>query len=116
MVKTKSVYAPVETSDGDRILVARYWPRGISREGLEITDWLRELAPSKKLLRDWKQRSLLWQEYTLRYHEEMHEQQAAIKDLADRARSCTITLLCFEREDDPYCNRYLLKGLIERVE
>ena len=52
MTKTKCLYDPVEQSDGDRILVTRYWPRGISREHLAITDWLRELAPSKELIRD----------------------------------------------------------------
>jgi len=113
MVETKCLYDPPEQSDGDRILVTRYWPRGISRDRLAITDWLRNLAPSKELLRDWKQQSLSWEEYTLRYHEEMLEQQAAIKDLADRARNGTITLLCFEREDDPHCHRHLLKELIE---
>jgi len=113
MVKTKSVYDPVATSDGDRLLVARYWPRGISRDRLAITDWLPNLAPSKELLWDWKKQRITWQEYTVRYHEEMREQQAAIKELADRAKRGTITLLCFEREDEPCCHRYLLKELIE---
>ncbi len=65
MVKTKSVYDPVEELDGDRILVTRYWPRGISRDSLAITGRLQNLAPSKELLGDWKQQSLSWQEYTL---------------------------------------------------
>jgi len=30
MVKTKSVYDPVEDGDGDRILVSRYWPPSVS--------------------------------------------------------------------------------------
>ncbi len=72
MVKTKCLYDPVEESDGDRILVTRYWPRGVSKERLSITDWLRNLAPSKELVNDWKKRKILWNEYTLRYHEEMH--------------------------------------------
>ncbi len=71
MVKTKRVYDPAEASDGDRILVTRYWPRGISRERLSITEWLRNLAPSKELLRDWKKQRISWEEYTVRYHEEM---------------------------------------------
>jgi uncharacterized protein YeaO (DUF488 family) len=113
MVETKCLYDPCESSDGDRILVTRYWPRGISRDRLAITDWLQNLAPSKELLWDWKKHKITWQEYTLRYHEEMRDQQAVIKDLADRARNGTITLLCFEREDDLCCHRHLLKELIE---
>ena len=29
MIKTKSVYDPVEESDGFRVLIMRKWPRGI---------------------------------------------------------------------------------------
>ena len=116
MVKTKCVYDPPEVSDGDRILVTRYWPRPLSKRKVACTDWLRELTPSKELLQDWKEQTITWQEYVLRYHEEMWEQQAAIKDLPDRAKRGTITLICFEPEDDPCCTRYLLKDLIERVE
>jgi uncharacterized protein YeaO (DUF488 family) len=116
MVKTKSVYDPVKTSDGGRILVTRYWPRGVSRKRLCITDWLRNLAPSKELVRDWKKQKISWEEYTLRYHEEMRGQREAIRGLAKRAKRGTIILLCFEREDDPCCHRHLLKRLIESEE
>jgi uncharacterized protein YeaO (DUF488 family) len=116
MIRTKSVYDPPEQSDGDRILVTRYWPRGISRDRLTITDWRQNLAPSKELLQDWKKHKITWQEYTLRYHEEMRDQQAAIKELADRAKRGTITLLCFERENDPHCHRHLLKELVEKAQ
>jgi uncharacterized protein YeaO (DUF488 family) len=114
MIKTKRAYDPAEASDGDRILVTRYWPRGISRERLSITEWLRNLAPSKELLFDWKNKNISWEQYTIRYHEEMLHQQTAIRGLANRAMSSTITLLCFEQEEDPCCHRHLLKNLIEQ--
>ncbi len=37
MIKTKSAYDPVEESDGERILVSRYWPRGLSKKRLSLT-------------------------------------------------------------------------------
>jgi uncharacterized protein YeaO (DUF488 family) len=114
MVKTKRAYEPPEMSDGDRILVTRYWPRGISKKRLSIKEWLRNLAPSKELLRDWKNEKISWKQYTIRYHEEMRSQREAIRDFANRASRDTTTLLCFEREDDPCCHRHLLKKLIEQ--
>jgi uncharacterized protein YeaO (DUF488 family) len=63
MVKTKSVYDLVEESDGDRILVTRFWPQGLSKKVLQLKDWARELGPSVKLLRDWKKEDISWQEY-----------------------------------------------------
>ena len=113
MVKTKSVYDPVEESDGQRILVSRYWPRGLSRERLSLTEHIKDVAPSVDLLRDWKTGNISWSEYQKRYHQEMMAQREKIENLRERANNKTITLLCFEREDNSHCHRHLLKSLIE---
>jgi len=113
MVNTKSVYDPVETTDGKRFLVSRYWPRWLSKDKLKLTGWIRELAPSKELLQDWKNNSISWQEYELRYFKEMENKQEFIKELANLAASDTITLLCFEKENNPHCHRHLLKNLLK---
>jgi uncharacterized protein YeaO (DUF488 family) len=115
MVKTKSVRDPVEESDGERILVMRYWPRGYSRKRLSLTEHLSELGPSIELLNDWKKSRVSWEEYEARYLQEMsgQRQQEMVKELAGRSKHGTITLLCFEPEGDPQCHRHLLKNLIE---
>ncbi len=112
MVKTKSVYDPVEPSDGQRILVSRYRPRGIPKERLCLTEWRRELAPSKELLREWKSKRISWSEYKARYDREMVPQRPMINALAQRANTHVICLLCFEPEGDPHCHRHLLKKMI----
>lgn len=114
MIKTKSVYDPVEKSDGKRFLVTQYWPRGLSKNKMKLSKWIRELAPSKELLHDWKNNNSTWQEYELRYFKEMENEQEVIQKLAKLAASSTITLLCFEKEDNPHCHRYLLKRLIDQ--
>lgn len=113
MVRTKSVYDPVDESDGERFLVTRYWPRGISKERLVIKKWIRYLAPSVELLRDWKNGKITWNEYVARYHKEMSEQSENVVELAEKAKGGMITLLCYEREGDSHCHRHLLKKLIE---
>ena len=50
------------------------------------------------------------------YHQEMRSKQKTIRDLANSAKRGTITLLCYEREDNPCCHRHLLKELIENEE
>jgi uncharacterized protein YeaO (DUF488 family) len=112
MIHTKSVYDPAKESDGKRFLVTRYWPRGVSKNKPKLSKWIRELAPSKELLQDWKNNSITWQEYEQRYFEEIEDKQELIKKLANLAASGTITLLCFEKEDNPHCHRHLLKQLI----
>ena len=114
MVKTKSVYDAVEKSDGQRVLVTRYWPRGTKREKLSIVEWCRTVAPSRELLRDWRDAKISWSGYEERYLEEMRQQEEELARLAEMASTGVVTLLCFEPEEDPHCHRHLLKELIEK--
>ena len=51
MIETKSIYHDsIEPGDGYRLLVMRYWPRGVKKD--RIDSWIKELAPSKELLAD----------------------------------------------------------------
>ena len=113
MVRTKSIFDPPLESDGLRVLVSRYWPRGVSREKSKIHAYQRTLAPSVCLLRDWKAGRITWPVYVKRYREEMVCCSSEIAQLAEKSAAGTITLLCFERESDPHCHRHLLKQMIE---
>ena len=89
--------------------------RGHSKSDLKLTEWLRELAPSRVLLQDWKAGKISWKQYENRYLKEMSDQEAKIKELTKRAGNNTITLLCLENEKNPCCHRHLLKKLIEQI-
>ena len=52
MIQIKRVYDPPENSEGERILVKRPWPRGMSKEKFKLNAWLKEAAPSTEL-RKW---------------------------------------------------------------
>ncbi|MFQ5714327.1 MAG: DUF488 domain-containing protein, partial [Candidatus Scalinduaceae bacterium] len=52
MLKIKRVYDGIDANDGQRILIDRLWPRGLSKEKVRIDLWIRELAPSSDL-RKW---------------------------------------------------------------
>lgn len=116
MVRTGCLYDSPNISDGERILVTRFWPRGMSKTRLHLSVWMRELAPSATLLSDWKKQKISWDEYEVRYRQEMTSQAAAIRMLADKAKHETLTLLCFEREGNPHCHRHLLKELIMKAQ
>jgi len=113
MIKTKSVYDPAGKSDGEGILVTRFRPWWIPKKKLLVSGWMRNLSPSAELLNLWKDGRISWEEYAARYNKEMSAQRTEIEELAEKARRGTITLLCFEREDDPCCHRHLLKKMIE---
>ena len=58
MIRTKSIYDPKEESDGIRILITRYWPRGIKKEHFD--KWYKELSPSRGLLKKYKDKKLIF--------------------------------------------------------
>ena len=51
-IRVKRIYEPADAGDGQRILVDRIWPRGISRERAELDAWMPDVAPSTDL-RKW---------------------------------------------------------------
>jgi uncharacterized protein YeaO (DUF488 family) len=111
-VRGKSIYDAEERDDGVRVLTTNYWPRGVSRERAGV--YKRVLAPSRPLLRAFKDGEIGWAEYELRYLEEMRgeAQRAEIAALAEAAATETVTVMCTCR-DDAQCHRRLLRELIE---
>mgnify|MGYP000856863984 CR=1 FL=1 len=52
MVQIKRAYSQPIPNDGVRILVDRVWPRGCTKEHLQLDAWRKDLAPSTAL-RKW---------------------------------------------------------------
>ena len=44
-VQVRRVYDPPKPEDGQRVLVDRLWPRGLSKERARLDDWCKEIAP-----------------------------------------------------------------------
>jgi uncharacterized protein YeaO (DUF488 family) len=51
MIKLKLAYEKPAKDDGERILVERLWPRGLTREQAKFDLWLKDIAPSMELRR-----------------------------------------------------------------
>ena len=117
-LKTKRWDDPVEPDDGFRLLVTRYRPRGLSKEGETWVHWDPSLAPSKELHRAVYPKSgapIPWPQYRRRYLDEQRRNKPTIQDLARRVRSGeTITLLCSSAcVRESRCHRSILRELIE---
>jgi uncharacterized protein YeaO (DUF488 family) len=110
-IRLKRVHEPASPDDGRRILVTRYWPRGVPKS--HVDEYTTKVAPSRELLRQFKHEGLTWEQYVPRYVDEMRSEtaQTAIKALAHAARRGTVTLMCV-CEDENRCHRSLLKQLI----
>jgi len=117
MVKIKSIYSPDSPDDGLRILVMRYWPRGIKKERAGL--WLRELGPGTGLIKRWKAGELTWTAFAREYRAEFNDEArkkafAELKEIIKKNNSAPVTLLC-ACTDEETCHRGLLKKMLEKV-
>jgi uncharacterized protein YeaO (DUF488 family) len=103
----KSIYDKPEPSDGERILVMRLWPRGVSKEKAKIDEWLKDLGTERELIKKYKAGKMSWTDYKKEYKKSLKGKEHLIKDLAARSRKGNVTLLCVER-DPSRCHRSIL--------
>jgi uncharacterized protein YeaO (DUF488 family) len=109
----KSVYAPPEPSDGKRILVMTLWPRGVSKDKVDV--WMKDLGTPRELIKEYKAGRMAWKEYAAEYRKSLGGKDSLLRELAAEAKKGTITLLCTEK-DSGRCHRSLLKEAIEALE
>lgn len=118
-IRTASLY-PLATLDArtagtGRILITRYWPRGVKRE--RVDDWWRIVAPDTETLRCYKLTGD-WDEFTRQYDTELRllyrtRIRSGIAWLL--ARYSVVTLLCHEHdapEETVRCHRRLLREML----
>jgi uncharacterized protein YeaO (DUF488 family) len=113
-VQIKRAYEPAGQDDGHRVLIDRLWPRGISKDGLAVEAWLKELAPSQELRQWFAHDPARWEEFRRRYRAELEAlpQQAWLRALARHAAAGTHSLV-YAARDEQRNNAAVLKELIE---
>jgi uncharacterized protein YeaO (DUF488 family) len=109
----KRAYEPPSSEDGSRILVDRLWPRGVKKEALALTAWLKEVAPSDALRRWFGHDPARWVEFRRRYRIELKSNRAALQPLRDALSHGVVTLV-YSAHDEAHnqavaLREYLLK-------
>jgi uncharacterized protein YeaO (DUF488 family) len=117
MVKIKRAYEEAQKNDGYRVLVDRLWPRGVRKEALALDHWMKELAPSDKLRREFAHRPENWRKFQAEYKKELRAPEAkdALKALAAIARKKKLTLVYGARDQEHNNAVVLQKVLLRRL-
>lgn len=114
-IRTERVYDdPMGTSaDGYRVFVDRLWPRGESKARFHYDLWAKEVAPSAGL-REWfhDDPTGRWEEFRLRYLEELQHSDVAHQLADDLLRYPVVTLLYGSR-DGEHNNAVVLAEYLE---
>jgi len=96
----KRVYEPHVRGDGQRVLVDRMWPRGISKEKLRNVIWLKDVAPSTELREWFGHRPERWKQFCTRYAKELDRNPDIVAKLRAMCARGTVTLLYSARDLD----------------
>jgi len=98
MIRVKRVYDPPSGDDGERILVDRLWPRGLTKERAKVDLWLKEVAPTTELRKWYGHDPARWEEFRRRYLVELSGKQDLVRTLKEKASQGTVTLVYSARE------------------
>jgi uncharacterized protein YeaO (DUF488 family) len=113
-VALKRAYDKPSLSDGQRVLVDRLWPRGISKEKARVDHWLKNLAPSDEL-RKWFHTNGNWPVFKKHYFKELAASEASFElELLYRLiRENEKITLIYSSKDTEHNNAVALKELLE---
>ena len=126
MIRTKSVFTPIEPQkDGLLILATRFRGRGMSTALYDV--WMANLGPSEALLRAALAGKITWAEFGRRYRKELfepgaidrrnrtiknHGQKFTLRLLQSLAKRGTVTVMCHCAENEPHCHRHILRRIL----
>jgi uncharacterized protein YeaO (DUF488 family) len=116
-IKAKRIYEPQDSSDGQRVLVDRIWPRGIRKEQAALTEWMKDVAPSTELRNWFQHRPERFAEFKRRYEAELSAPAAKphVEKLLRWAAEGAVTLL-YASKDELHNQAIVLKQFLERGE
>ena len=107
MLKLKRAYDPVSPEDGVRFLVERLWPRGLTKEKLQVDAWLKEAGPSTELRKWFSHDPEKWSQFRVRYFRELDSAPEAWRPIVSAARRGTVTLI-YSSHDEQHNNAVAL--------
>ena len=113
-VVIKGVREEPSPDDGQRVLVDRLWPRGVSRERAALDEWAKNATPSTALRRAFHSGDLDWERFVPAYRAELEEPAAreAVEGLRAEALSGRVTLLIAGHDRDHTHARVLREAIL----
>lgn len=112
----KRIYEEADANDGNRILVDRIWPRGISKDVAQLDLWMKEIAPSTELRKEFNHRPERFEEFKELYINELmvdEEKMAAIEELLGKIEIGKVTLL-YGARDEVHNHAVVIKEVLKR--
>lgn len=112
----KRIYDDAHDSDGQRVLVDRMWPRGVSKERAELNHWLKDIAPSPGLRTWWDHDPQRFQEFADRYEQELSDEDHTeqVDELIEMVHDHARVTLLYAAKDESVNHARVLQDYLRR--
>ncbi|MEB7825630.1 DUF488 domain-containing protein [Staphylococcus chromogenes] len=114
-IRTERIYSENQ-SKGQRILVDRVWPRGVSKSEAHLDHWLKEVGPSQALRKWFNHDAEKFETFKSKYQQELKENQAQ-KEAFDQLKAIVNdsdddVILLYGAKDTKHNQAIVLKDLL----
>ncbi|SEN77471.1 Uncharacterized conserved protein YeaO, DUF488 family [Mesobacillus persicus] len=95
-IVVKRIYDVLNEEDGYRVLVDRFWPRGVTKAKANLNGWAKDISPSNDLRKWFGHRPDRFEEFKRLYLEELRSDERKrekIIELVELGKSQKLTLL-----------------------
>lgn len=113
MIKLKRIYEAESPDDGERVLVDRLWPRGVSKDRADLGLWLKEIAPTTELRKWFNHDPKKWLEFQKRYKKEL-EKNPAVAELKGLVKKNKVVTLLYGARDTDHNEAVVIKDFLEK--
>ncbi len=110
-LRSRRVYDDVEDEDGQRVLVERLWPRGMKKGDPRIGIWLKDVAPSTELRKEFHTRGD-YRDFVKAYRKELRDNPAPLEELRRIVRENTTVTLVYSAKDTEHNSATVLRDLL----
>ena len=114
VIRIKRAYEKSSKEDGIRILVDRLWPRGMKKEELEMSEWIKDLSPSPELRTWFGHDPERWPEFQKRYRSELKKNEA-IAGFVEKYEDAKIITLLYGAKDEQHNHALVLQEYLEQL-
>lgn len=112
----KRIYDDADDVDGQRVLVDRLWPRGLSKAQAELDHWFKEVAPSSELRTWFDHDPDRFDEFAKRYEHELDDDAHAeeVDQLIELVHHNDRVTLLYAAKDEHYNHAKVLQDYLRR--
>ena len=118
VLKLKRIYDGTSKNDGYRILVDRFYPRGLTKQKANYRLWAKDVAPSTELIKWFHENpEKRWKQFKSKYLKELNtkEKKEALYDLIDEIDKHSVVTLLYGSKNEDHNNAIVLLEKIRRM-